>query len=370
MVILNHNTENKLNKIADIWNDFILEYKFCNNKIKFTDEVKTNYFGDILGYFHDTFSLIFEIPKIQNNSSEFAFYISFLQAIYVQQDFIEELLYIFNCNKNKGDLKNDLTYSLNRDIRNELVGHPIRKVNGKFISSTLFSYNSNSENIEYLRYHIDNNYNFEKISIKIEDIKNRHILFLNNYFDLIIKKLENILIKFKSQIEILEQNITIQNFETLLSIISACFEKFLDSEFIYDIDSLKIIYSKVKEHARYNYFIDKFYLNLKEYISFTKDNIDLLTGKKESFFPEIALPTINNELIPNKNINKKISYHYELGKLATKRNILDFEFFSSLLKSKCPDNIEVLNELEYMEKNLTNDIEYYSAYKYLRHLLE
>ncbi|MDR6403764.1 MULTISPECIES: hypothetical protein [Chryseobacterium] len=363
---MENNAIEKLDKIADIWNNFILEYKFCNNKIKFTDEIKTNYFGDILGYFHDTFSLISDIPKNSDNSSKFSFYISFLQAIYVQQDFVEELLYIFNCNKNKSDLKDDINYSKNREIRNELVGHPIRKINGKFISSTLFSYHSKNDEIEYLRYHIDNNYSFEKVNIKIDDVIKRHINFLNTYFDLIIQKLETILIKFKKQIQVLEKNIVVQDFETLLKIISAYFEKFLESDFIYDVESLKVIYSKTPDHERYKYFIENFYSSLKEYIFYTKDDIDIFTGKKGSNFSEIELPIIPTK----KNLYKKeVSYHYELGKLSTKRNIHDFEFFSSLLKSKC-DNFEVLAELKYMEENLHRDIEYYCAYKYLKHLLK
>lgn len=365
---MDNNTIEKLDKIADIWNNFILEYKFCNNKIKFTDEIKTNYFGDILGYFHDTFSLISDTPKNSGNSTKFSFYISFLQAIYVQQDFIEELLYIFNCNKNKSDLKNDINYSKNREIRNELVGHPIRKMNGKFISSTLFSYHSKDDEIEYLRYHIDNNYSFEKVNIKIDDVIKRHIFFLNTYFDLIIKKLESILTKFKKQIEILEENISAQDFETLLKIISAYFEKFLESDFIYDTESLKVIYSKINEHERYKHFIENFYSSLKEYILYTKDDIDLFTGKKESNFSEIELPMVPIAKSLNQN-EKEVSYHYELGKLSTKRDFHDFEFFSSLLKSKC-DNNDVLAELQYMEVNLHNDIKYYSAYKYLKWLLK
>ena len=44
----------KLDKIADIWNYFIWDYRYCSSKIKFNDDVKTNYFGDILDYFQDT----------------------------------------------------------------------------------------------------------------------------------------------------------------------------------------------------------------------------------------------------------------------------------------------------------------------------
>ncbi|WP_294312114.1 hypothetical protein [uncultured Chryseobacterium sp.] len=363
---MENNITKKLDKISDIWNNFILEYKFCSNKIKFSDEIKTNYFGDILGYFDDTFSLISNPQKNSDNLTRFSFYISFLQAIYVQQDFIEELLYIFNCNKNKSDLKNDINYSKNREIRNELVGHPIRKINGKFISSTLFSYNSKDDEIEYLRYHIDNNYDFEKVIIKINDVIERHINFLDTYLNFIIKKLEGILIKFKKQIEILEKNISSQDFETLLKIISAYFEKFLQSDFIYDSKSLKYIYSKIHEHARYKYFIENFYSSLKEYISYTKGEIDLLTDKNN--FSEIELPIIPLEKSDNQN-KKRISYYYELGKLATKRNFSDFLFFSSLLKSKCNDD-KVLIELKYMEENLYNDVEYFCSYKYLKFLLK
>jgi hypothetical protein len=154
------NLQYKLSQIASVWNDFIWEYDFCKRTIKFTPEVRSNYFGDILGYFGDTFDIIFENRESKSYSDKFSNQISFLQSIYVQQDFIEELLIIFKCKTNKGDLKKDNNYIINRDIRNELVGHPIRKQNGKFISSCLFGYNSGSDKIVYLRYHKENNYEF------------------------------------------------------------------------------------------------------------------------------------------------------------------------------------------------------------------
>jgi len=179
----------KLNKIANIWNDFIWQYKFCSSKIRFDDDVKTNYFGDILGYFSDTFPIVFsEKRQFSNYSEKFSFTISFLQAIYVQQDFIQELLEIFKTSKNKYHLKQDENYFINREIRNELIGHPIRKMGiptnkiislsceycdktiqkprkkTALISSTLFSYQSKNEEIQYLRYHRDNNFEFESRS--------------------------------------------------------------------------------------------------------------------------------------------------------------------------------------------------------------
>ncbi len=120
--------EDKLDRIADIWNYFIWEYKFCSSKIKFNDDVKTNYFGDILGYFKDTLDIVFaNNSKHSSYTDKFSYAISFLQAIYIQQDFTQELLGIFKTGIEKGNLKYDESYSINRDIRNELIGHPIRK---------------------------------------------------------------------------------------------------------------------------------------------------------------------------------------------------------------------------------------------------
>ena len=99
----------KLERIADIWNHFIWEYDFCKRKIKFTPDVRTNYFGAILGYFQDTFDIIFENKETKSHSDRFSNQISLLQSIYVQQDFIEESLIIFKCGIDKGDLKKILT---------------------------------------------------------------------------------------------------------------------------------------------------------------------------------------------------------------------------------------------------------------------
>lgn len=63
------------------------------------------------------------------------------------------------------------------------------------------------------------------------------------------------------------------------------------------------------------------------------------------------------------NIVRPITYNYELGKLATKRNTMDFNHFGNTLKIKCAENQTVLSELEHMKLNIYNKIEYYSAYK-------
>ena len=94
----------KLRKIAHIWDDYIFEYKFFDSKFRFNDDIKTNYFGDILHYFSDTFTILNKDYVATSFQENFGNSISFLQTIYIQQDFIEELHYIFKTKKNKGFL--------------------------------------------------------------------------------------------------------------------------------------------------------------------------------------------------------------------------------------------------------------------------
>lgn len=187
---MNYEIEVKLNEISNIWNHFIVPCKFCRNKLNYGEQKLTNYFVGITGYFHDTFEIIIE-PQVYNNFKEtFSYFISFLQAIYIQQDLVKELLNIFGLKNARKNLNKNITYSLNRKIRNELIGHPISrdKKNGDIlVSSTTFGYMPEQNSITYLRYHRDNNFNGEIISYDISEIRNRHIEFLNNYFDKIFR---------------------------------------------------------------------------------------------------------------------------------------------------------------------------------------
>lgn len=357
--------KDKLDRIRNIWNNFILEYKYCQKKIKFTPEVQTNYFGDILGYFHDTFDIIYSKREGETNADRFSNQISLLQSIYVQQDFIEEILSIFKIEINKGDLKKDSNYIINRDIRNELIGHPIRKHEGKFISSCVFGYNGGNTKIVYLRYHKDNNYEFESMEFEICDIISRHSDFLNTYFDLILKTLNRILNDYRKQIENLERLIDNKNFTEILNIISVFHESIFEFDFIYDKESLLEVYSKKDEHRRYQNLIDKFYIDLKETLREKKEySIELFEPTKIFVESEVEIQTFNIQLIDStkKNDNESVNYHYELGKLATKRNPQDFYFFGGNLRSMCINNPLVIDELKHMESNIYNKVEYYCAY--------
>lgn len=359
----------KLGKIGDIWNCFILEYKFFKNQIKFTEEIQTNYFGDILGYFKDTFDIIFNYKQSNSYSERFSNHIGLLQSIYVQQDFIEELLVIFKCSINKGDLKNDPNYLINREIRNELIGHPIRKHRGQLISSCLFGYDGKSNAIVYLRYHKDNNYKFESMEYPISEIIDRHKNFLDKYFDKILNKLKKSLVAFLKEIENIQSIIYHKTFQELLKVLEARFESIFKYDYIYDKISLLEVYDRKNEHKRYENFIDKFYEDLKIDLKEKKEYISELLEQNRWIEPnDFTLPVFNIKIVypsePKKPSKEPpVTYHYELGKLATKRNLIDFNFFADSLQNKCLENEVVLKELSHMRSNIWNDIEYYSAFR-------
>lgn len=387
--------ESKLNYISVVWSQYLIRYKICNSKIKFTDDVKSNYIADIIRYFLDTFEIIYDKKQSGLFLDNFQSTISFLQAIYIQQDFIEELLFVFKCRINKGDLIKNENYSINRNIRNELIGHPIRKKpfptsdsnyiicekcgsikssNSKkdltLLSSTILSNNLNSEYISYLLYHKDKGYKFEEINHKKQDILNRHNEFLNYYFELIINKLKQILKEFKLKIENIETAISNATFKNTIEIINHSFEEILKTNYLYKKESLLKIYNKRDEHKRYKNALNLFNNELKDSLIETKNNLSELIKVKSNFIKKTDISNINitynsteNKINPTK---QKVSFDYEMGKLIDKDN---FEHIIRALRSKCKENKAVLSEINNMENNLNNDFEYYCSYYLISKIL-
>lgn len=361
----------KIDKITDIWNHFILEYRFCSSKIKFTEDVQTNYFGDIVGYFNDTITIVLKHYHMENDDDNFSSAICFLQSIYVQQDFIEELLSMFRCNTSKGDLKNDRNYSINREIRNELIGHPISKHISKnkaqiVLSSTLFHFReSEKNNIAYLRYHQENNYAQELIVVSKEEMLERHINFLNIYLDIIISKLLKILDLFNDHIKKIEKNVSRLNFDRIVAITYKSYEYIYTTNRLYSPKELKLIWGKRNEHLRYQNFIDSYYTTLKTSLKESKMEIKNYKKKLPKRIIKRELPEITivfEDTTGPSKIKHKITYNYELSKLSEIRPIEDFNFFASLLQSKCEDMPDVLTELKFMSASLNNEIDYYCSF--------
>lgn len=367
----------EMERIRDLWDHYFLEYKLLSNMLRYANNTNHKYVGVIIGNLIDTFDIIYT----EHTSNSYAGNMSLMQAIYIQQDIIEELLHIFKCGISKNDLKNDANYNTNRDIRNELMGHPIRKIRGELISTTLLAYNGPDGCINYMRYHKDNDFSFEMMSHNIEEIVSRHTEFIKTYFEKIIAQIEIMMQPFMKKIRHLDSISRQIEFPCLLDFVFRRFETIKDQDFVYDKESLKIIYEKRNDHIRYQNLIDRFYCDLKESINGKLDNLDKIFNPKEDIDKDYQIPEViinimedlaneNDEELEIASIetNKRKSFHYELGKLSTKHEL--FDMFHRILIKEFSENELIVEELDHMKKYQYSDIEYYCAYRLLRQEVE
>ena len=316
----------KLTKINSHWNKYYFIKEFFQKKINFTDEVKTNYYGDLNNYFHDTLVLVKPFEKIKSEKDYISQIIVLLQVIYTQQDLIDELLYIFKIQNSTKEDKNP-----NRDIRNELVGHPIsrdKNDNNKLKSSILFDIRNEDENyISYAKYSMIKS---ELKKYSVQEIIENHKIFLNKYLDKILEKIEKEIKEYQKQIKKVFEIPLLNQFDyidkidkELLSSISYIFEK----------DSLKYYYQNMRKHRRYLYCLKQYKRALKSVIKNDED--------KTKYYSLIEI--------------------YDREQLQKKDKVFTIDFYTKKYK----DNEVVLKELKNMELNFYNDAEYYASLNFL-----
>lgn len=165
----------KLKKITKIWNDYILNYKFFQSKIKFDEVARSNYYGEILHYFEDTFELIKPYETGKGFIGNIFNTIGLMQIVFVHQDLVDELLRIFKLSESKKEDKNP-----NRELRNELTGHPInRNKKRELESSVIFGKNLSKDTIHYVKYAKEDNFTGKEISHSVKSVIERHWNFLD-----------------------------------------------------------------------------------------------------------------------------------------------------------------------------------------------
>lgn len=369
----------KLNQLNDMWINYIWEIEILKSIVSDKKEVWKNYFADIIIYFEDTLEIIdkkYDINK-QNKETILEF-IAVMQIIYVQQDLMDEILKMFKLECSKKEDKNP-----NRQIRNELVGHPIsRDRREKLISSSIFGYDIEQEKVCYTKYDLcSESFKYEKIYYDLENIVDTHKKYLNKYLDIIINKIE---IEIRKQLkELKDKNKMLVNkkYETKEE-----FDEFIQSVENYfplnnlnyiNKDILKQCYMKKEEHIRYKYFIEK---SIQEIIDTAKEiekNLEEELNKKihNDDFREINFK-IYNEVISNikligvKNEKKEISFKdnmiYYFEKMYEKKGELGI----NILKKEFIEDKKVYDELINMENNLSNDSEYYVSLEYIKKLID
>lgn len=344
------NAIDKLDIIENTWRYYIWEYDFFKRKLNFNDESKTNYVGVIFGYFHDTLPIINNYINERSNSSlnnQFLNSIGLLQVIYLQQDLIIEL------NKSFG-LSYNIRSNSNRILRNELIGHPISRSNHKpktLESFCLFGYETTRSKIVYLKYAKENNFKFEAKEYLTSDIIENHLIFLNENFDKILKKIKTLFLDFKAQLDGILQNFENKDFEILVEDINEKFDFFFKSDIVFSRENILKTYQLREKSPRYDYNLGLFLKNLK-YSLFENAN------------------TINEKYLGKKENKIECEYedlpsNYTFGKLYDNHPLFGIGYF----KERFALDSEIMEELENMEDNIGNNFEYYSSYNYLQYLI-
>lgn len=360
----------KLDKITSSWNNYFWEFKSLQNKINFNHEVKTNYFGEILSYFNDTFDLLY-LNQSDKFSDNIFHYTGLLQIIYVQQDLMDEMLHIFKIQKSPSSDKNP-----NREIRNELIGHPIRrnKKGNELVSSVLFSNHTSNKTLEYLIYSKSADFKMRVVSHNTQTILNEHMLFLNKYFSVILKKICTILNAYEKRITEFKKSLTSNiKFEKIINQVEISFESFLKFDHLYKKEYLLKCFNRQLEHARYKFVIEVFLKRLENNLNETKKDIHDFISEIEANAPrkysgQAEQPLLEEYIdieIQRKPRITKSDFTYELGKLHEKSPVFTVDYFKENFKS----NKRILAELENMETHYNNNFEYYSSYTYLRKLI-
>ena len=322
-----------------------------------------------LGYFVDTLPILEKEYKYAKDFSEhFANCASLLQTIYIQQDFIEELLIVFKTKNTKGDLKKDDDYFINRDIRNELIGHPLRKDTGnKFqeamnnsdsslVSMSLFSLNS-FNSISYLKYHIEKNFEFQHEQHLFEDVIKRHESFLDRYLNKVLSRVNIILERFIKHLNNFEKGISKMPMQGLTDNLSNSYSSIYQQDHLYSKDNLLKLDQNKQIHKRYELVLGKFYKDLSDMITDYKIDTYRHLGKKEEA-NKLSNQQIQEPILDN---------YYAIGKLFSLEDKKLFDMYSSELRTS--KNQEILEELKYAKDNFEDRFEYYCTLHHIEIML-
>ena len=274
--------ENKLKELNEIWVTYFFSYPFFQNKIRFTEEERTNYVGVIFGYFRDSFDVVFATPpaKFSSYVEKFTYQIALLQSIYVQQDLTEELLRIFKTGINRDTLNNDPNFKINRDIRNELVGHPIsRNTDFSLRSSTVFGYEKSGNSIQYLKYEFPKEKNVVQ-TIEIFDLLSRHIDFLNTYLVKLIEKSYSLLAKFKTEVlDVLENLLKSGNVSNIIRFCTIHFKDEFDYQNEIKLNQIEVL-SATSSHPRYIHSYNLYWQFMSDFLIDINRSINNIISEK------------------------------------------------------------------------------------------
>ncbi len=272
----------KLDTITSIWNCYFLKEKYCQNQINFNEEVKTNYYGDILHYFVDTIkSIRFYLEKkstTKDYTEDILLKIGLLQIMYIQQDLVDEIHLIFGLQRSNGDSK-----KLIRKTRNELAGHPVsRDLNKKLISSVLWDYNCGLGSIKYTIYSCDNNFEALDKEQSVDKLIKYHIEYIIQNFNRILKKEREVLKRYKRKLEQLNDMVSCSKCteSEIIEFAISHFNSFFEGTY-FSSEAMKKTVLLINENTRYKEFYDCFIDSIVDSLKYKLNDIDSCLSSKE-----------------------------------------------------------------------------------------
>lgn len=211
----------KFRHISNIWTNYLAAKPYFRNTISSRVWSEMQTFTTSVGHFTDLLPIVFRdysSKKLERNDEGFAdlftAQIGFLQAIYVQQDLVEEMCLMLNLkSKHNKTLKRSNNRTENRNFRNEMIGHPInRNPNGNGLQSmVLFSYEGpDLDMIRYIQYKKGDNFNFNASKdtsnglsgwVKVLTIQERHHAFIEEALLIMWDKIKQLLEKYVAELK-------------------------------------------------------------------------------------------------------------------------------------------------------------------------
>jgi len=275
----------KSKRIRDAWNGFFWEFRVCQRHIRFTSEERSNYVGDLLNYFDDTLHHLEKFRVQPDYLSSLYETTAVLQMMFIQQDMIDELVSMLKLGKSSSEEKKFI-----RNIRNELIGHPIsRGDNGELVSSVFITGFTEGPLLSYVRYHKSNNYKHNLITHHWKDIFEKHETYLNQFLDRILDRITEILSHYSQTILKLKNGAGQVPFEKLVRWISLVFEIYTTNFPLFDPKNLLDFYNKRESHPRYKLALGLFQDGIGERIGEVLRDINLIIQESDNtkFDPHI-----------------------------------------------------------------------------------
>lgn len=354
-----------LETIIDFWDSFGYENFLILDKLNCGSNYADNFIQDIFDLLGSTFPILEQKIRTSNKALYISDVTGLLQIFYVHQDLLIELEKIFGVNLNH-DLKKSI-----RNLRNELVGHPVNwrqvekenrrsenfeKRRGDEIleSSVFWNDEYSSQRISYVIYHKENSYLRKKKEYEIKHLKEAHISFLRDSFQRIINKINEIKESYIAHLESFQKWMDAKkDISDKIDIVFSKLSFLFEHDKLFTFENLKIIYTVKDTHPRYlfalNMFLDSTQTALNNEITeYSGSNTESVSYKGSQ------IGQIGKEYRP---LLSKIREGKENLFLPTYENVFI-------------ETEEIREEFEHLRNNKDSDLEYYSAFEYLKHLLE